>query len=139
MNTYRVTATREGDWWSLVAHDVGAREVASQSRRLDQADAAIRAAIALVLDVDPASFEVCVTPDLDGLAMTEDARETLELRRELSELTERTHRRTPVAVAELRAAGLTVRDVAHLLGLTPSRISQIEQQIEQRERAVRSA
>jgi transcriptional regulator with XRE-family HTH domain len=52
---------------------------------------------------------------------------------------ERTHRRTPLAVAELRAAGLTVRDVAHLLGLTPSRISQIEQQIEQREREVRSA
>jgi len=126
MNTYRVTATREGDWWSLVAHDVGAREVASQSRRLDQADAAIRAAIALVLDVDPASFEVCVTPDLDGLAMSEDARETLVLRRELSELMERTHRRTPLAVAELRAAGLTVRDVAHLLGLTPSRICQIE-------------
>jgi DNA-binding NarL/FixJ family response regulator len=139
MNTYRVTATREGDWWSLVAYDVGAREVASQSRRLDQADAAIRAAIALVLDVDPASFEVCVTPDLEAVAMSEDARETLELRRELSELMERAHRRTPLAVAELRAAGLTVRDVAHLLGLTPSRISQIEQQIEQRGREVRSA
>jgi DNA-directed RNA polymerase specialized sigma subunit len=135
MNTYRVTATREGDWWSLVAHDVGAREVASQSRRLDQADAAIRAAIALVLDVDPATFEVSVIPDLDGIALSEDAREVLELRRALSELSERTHRRTPVAVAELRDAGLTVRDVAHLLGVTPSRISQIEQ----RGRGVRSA
>jgi hypothetical protein len=48
MATYRVTATRDGDWWSLVAADVGGREVASQSRRLDQADSAIRDAIALV-------------------------------------------------------------------------------------------
>ncbi|WP_188584364.1 helix-turn-helix domain-containing protein, partial [Egicoccus halophilus] len=32
------------------------------------------------------------------------------------------------AVAELRAAGLTVRDVAQLLGVTPSRVSQIEKQ-----------
>jgi hypothetical protein len=38
------------------------------------------------------------------------------------------YRRTPTAVAELRAAGLTVRDVAQLLGVTPSRISQIEKQ-----------
>jgi hypothetical protein len=42
--------------------------------------------------------------------------------------------RTPVAVAEPRAAGLSVRDVAHLLGRTPSRICPIEQQIEQRAR-----
>jgi hypothetical protein len=58
VNTYRVTATRDGDWWSLVAYEVQGREVASQSRRLDQADAAIREAIALVLDVDGDAFEV---------------------------------------------------------------------------------
>ncbi len=34
---------------------------------------------------------------------------------------------TPKAVAELRASGFTVRDVAELLGVTPSRVSQIEQ------------
>ena len=47
MITYRVTATRESDWWSLVAEDVQGREVASQARRLDQAEGAIREAIAL--------------------------------------------------------------------------------------------
>jgi predicted RNase H-like HicB family nuclease len=52
MTTYRVIATRDGDWWSLVAEDVEGREVASQSRRLDQAEAAISEAIALVLDVE---------------------------------------------------------------------------------------
>jgi predicted transcriptional regulator len=41
-------------------------------------------------------------------------------------LTDRARRQTPAAVAELRQAGLTVRDVAQLLGVTPSRVSQIE-------------
>ncbi len=42
---------RDGDWWSLVAADVQEREVASQSRCLHQAEAAMREAIAVVLDV----------------------------------------------------------------------------------------
>lgn len=131
MDTYRVTAVRHGSWWSLVAHDVGGREVASQSRRLDQTDGAIREAIALVLD--PASFSVEVAPDLASVPMSNETREALKLRRALSELSERVHLRTPAAVAELRGAGLSVRDVApprgHRLArvVTASRVSQIEQ------------
>lgn len=128
VNTYRVTATRDGDWWSLVAHEVEGREVASQSRRLDQADAAIREAIALVLDVDDDAFEVAIKPDLRYVEVSDDTLEALELRRALTELSDQARRRTPAAVAELRAAGLTVRDVAQLLGVTPSRVSQIEKQ-----------
>jgi DNA-directed RNA polymerase specialized sigma subunit len=128
MTTYQVTATRDGDWWSLVASDVGGREVASQSRRLDQADAAIREAIALVLDVDLDAFDLDITPELERVAVSDETLEVLALRRELAELSDRAHRRTPAAVAELRAAGLTVRDVARLLGVTPSRVSQIEKQ-----------
>jgi DNA-directed RNA polymerase specialized sigma subunit len=128
MTTYQVTATRDGDWWSLVAIDIDGREVASQSRRLDQADGAIREAIALVLDVDGAAFDLDITPELECVAVSDATLEVLALRRELAELSDRAHRQTPAAVAELRAAGLTVRDVAQLLGVTPSRVSQIEKQ-----------
>lgn len=128
MTTYTVTATRDGAWWSLVAPDVAGREVASQSRRLDQADAVIRDAIALVLDVDQDAFAVDVTPVLDRSEVSDETLEVLELRRALAELNDRARRQTPVAVAELRQAGLTVRDVAQLLGVTPSRVSQIEKQ-----------
>lgn len=128
MTTYQVTATRDGDWWSLVAVDVGGREVASQSRRLDQADAAIREAIALVLDVEHDTFDVDITPELERVEVSDETLEVLALRRELAELSNRAHRKTPAAVAELRRAGLTVRDVAQLLGVTPSRVSQIEKQ-----------
>lgn len=128
MTTYHVTATRDGDWWSLVASKVGGREVASQSRRLDQAEAAIGEAIALVLDVDQGAFDVEVIPELDRAKVSDETLEVLELRRELAELSDRARRRTPAAVAELRHAGLTVRDVARLLGVTPSRVSQIEKE-----------
>ena len=124
--TYRVTATRDGDWWSLVADDVQGREVASQSRRLDQAEPAIREAIALVLDVDGEAFDVDISPDLRHVDVSEETLEALQLRQALAELSDQAHRRTPAAVADLRRAGLTVRDVAQLLGLTPSRVSQIE-------------
>jgi DNA-directed RNA polymerase sigma subunit (sigma70/sigma32) len=128
VTTYRVTATREADWWSLVAVDVDRREVASQSRRLDQADAAIREAIALVLNVETDAFDVDITPDLSYVEVSGGTLEALELRRDLAELADRARRQTPAAVAELRQAGLTVRDVAQLLGVTPSRVSQIEKQ-----------
>jgi len=128
MTTYQVTATRDCDWWSLVANDIDGREVASQSRRLDQADGAIREAIALVLDVDGDAFDLDITPELERVAVSDETLEVLALRRELAELSDRAHRQTPAAVAELRAAGLTVRDVAQLLGVTPSRVSQIEKQ-----------
>ena len=128
MTTFRVTATRDGDWWSLVAADVQEREVASQSRRLDQAEAAIREAIALVLDVAQSEFEVDITPELDRIGVSDETLEVLELRRALAELSDRARRQTPAAIDELRRAGLTVRDVADLLGVTPSRVSQIEKQ-----------
>ena len=128
MTTFRVAATREADCWSLVAVDVEGREVASQSRRLDQAEAAIREAIALVLDVEADTFDVDIAPDLSHIAVSDGTLEALELRRDLAELADRAHRQTPGAVAELRRAGLTVRDVAQLLDVTPSRVSQIEKQ-----------
>jgi DNA-binding MarR family transcriptional regulator len=58
--------------------------------------------------------------------MSDETLEALQLRQALAELHDQAHRRTPAAVAELRRAGLTVRDAAQLLGVTPSRVSQIE-------------
>jgi DNA-directed RNA polymerase specialized sigma subunit len=69
-----------------------------------------------------------MSPDLRHVDMSDDTLEALELRRALTKLSDQARRRTPAAVAELRAAGLTVRDVAQLLGVTPSRVSQIEKQ-----------
>ena len=119
---YEVTATREGEWWAIVA-DLGEREVASQARRLDQVEPMIREAISLVLDVDAHAFDIEVTPVLPGVSA--EAREAIELRQRLADLQGRLGEIEPEAVSELREH-LTVRDVAELFGITPSRVSQIE-------------
>jgi DNA-directed RNA polymerase specialized sigma24 family protein len=83
----------------------------------------IREAIALVLDVDGDDFGVDIAPDLTHVEVSDETLEALQLRQAVAELSDQAHRRTPAAVAELRGAGLTVRDVAQLLGVTPSRVS----------------
>lgn len=120
--TYPVTATREDRWWAVVA-DLGTREVATQARRLDQVEQVVREAIALALDIDEADFEVAITPVLPDLS--DQAREAIELRHDLAELQDRLGEIETAAVSELRKR-LTVRDVAALFGITPSRVSQIE-------------
>lgn len=119
---YDVTATREAGWWAVVA-DLEEREVASQARRLDQVEPMIREAIALVLDVEEDAFDVEITPVLPEVS--EQTREAIEIRQRLSELQDRLGEIEPGAVSELRER-LTVRDVAELFGVTPSRVSQIE-------------
>lgn len=109
MTSYAVTATREAGWWSLVARNVGNREVASQVRRLGQADQAIREAIALVLDVDGQSFGIEIVPELSD-TVSEETMELLDVRQRLKQLSRRSRLLTAGAVAELRAAGLPVPD-----------------------------
>lgn len=61
---YNALCTREGNWWAI---DVpGVPGVHTQAKRLDQAEAMARYAVALMLEVPPDSFDVEVTPVLDA-------------------------------------------------------------------------
>lgn len=61
---YNALCTREGNWWAI---DVpGVPGVHTQAKRLDQAEAMARDAVALMLEVPPDSFDVEVTPVLDA-------------------------------------------------------------------------
>lgn len=131
MTTYPVTATRHARWWSLVAV-VGDREVASQCRRLEQADAMIREAIALVLDVDEDTFDVDITARLPAAADLEAAATQVKQRREeVDREADLVTRDTAEIVAQLRTeTDLTVRDIAWLVGITDSRVSQLTSTLE---------
>lgn len=67
--TYEVLAIRSGRWWALETPAI--QRARSQARRLDQAEPIIRDALAMVLDVDPNSFDVNIrpilNPDLDQM------------------------------------------------------------------------
>ena len=51
VKNYRVTARRSGEWWALDVPELPG--VHSQTKRLEQAEAEISEAIALMLDCEP--------------------------------------------------------------------------------------
>jgi DNA-directed RNA polymerase specialized sigma24 family protein len=121
---YKVTATREGTWWVLIA-DIEERRIASQTRRLSEAEAWIRDAISIALDVPEDSFDVEIVPELPE-EVREPAERARELRRRYDQTGLELGRETARAVTILRSHGFSVRDTADLVGVTPGRVSQIE-------------
>lgn len=125
---YRVVVTREGGAWLANVPDVAGAH--TYARSLAGLDAAVREAIAAVLDL-PAGREVEAGLALRWEYRTGDARideVTARLRARRAEL--------DAAEAELQAltagcarqlvdANWSVRDAAALLGVSPGRISQV--------------
>lgn len=118
----RVTAkaTRSGDWWAVVVPEVPG--LFTQARRLDQIEAeVIDAAAMLDVEVDAVDVEAEL-PDLDRHLIAQ-VRELREAAREAEAAAGDASRR---AVARLRGDGLTVRDVASVLGLSAQRVSVLD-------------
>jgi hypothetical protein len=123
MKTYVVHAARHDDWWAL-SIDVPRRSIWTQCRRLEQAEAVAREAVAMATSVPPNGFKLDLRVELDKdvesivestLAASLKAAQAQAVASEQS-------RRT---VRDLRERGFTVRDVARLLGLSPARVSQL--------------
>jgi hypothetical protein len=105
----------------------------TQVRRLDQAEAMIREAIALVRGVAEDSFDVVVDPDLSSLGPVSDAVEKALRERELANSAqEASSTAMRHAVSEIRASGYTARDAGMLLGVSNQRISQIDHELADR-------
>jgi len=119
---YRAVAERDGSWWAIRVPEL--RGIYSQARRLADVEAMARDVIALVLDVAPDSFGVSVEPVLgsDAAGLVEQA---LAGRLEAERAVRQASEQLQVAVDRLSASGLTVRDIAHVLGLSHQRIAQV--------------
>ncbi|HLI76476.1 MAG TPA: hypothetical protein VKV02_05970 [Acidobacteriaceae bacterium] len=123
---YRVVVTREDGHWLA---DVPALEGAhTYARSLPTLDQAVREVVVLAADLPDEAMPGLVldydyhTGD-DSLDAT--AREVRELRHRADEIAAAAAARTGEAAAELVARGLSVRDVAALLGISPQRVSQL--------------
>jgi hypothetical protein len=121
--SYQAVATRSGDWWAVTIPQLPG--AFSQCKRLDQVQAMAREVIALMLDCDPADVgdvEVDVhlpdqlTDDLAALRRSE------RLADDARQAAAHAQRR---AAEQLRTAGLSVRDIGRLLGVSHQRVSQI--------------
>jgi hypothetical protein len=123
---YGVVVTREDDHWLA---DVPALAGAhTYARSLPALDHAVREVIVLAADLPDEAMPDLVLdyrydtgdPDLDATAL-----EVRRLRRQADELAAAATARTAQVAAQLVARGLSVRDVAVLLGISPQRVSQI--------------
>ncbi len=123
---YGVTAYRSGKWWALEVPRV--RGALSQCRRLDQAEALIREAIAAVLDVRDDSFDISLDVQLPG-----DVRKLVDGvadARAQQEVADQAARRAMQATARQLVEGhdFSTRDAGKLLGVSHQRISQVMQE-----------
>jgi DNA-binding NarL/FixJ family response regulator len=123
---YGVVVTREdGHWLADVPALQGAHTYA---RSLPALDRAVREVIVLATDLPDEAMPGLVLdysydtgdPDLDATAL-----EVRRLRRQADELAAAVTARTGEVAAQLVARGLSVRDVAELLGISPQRVSQL--------------
>lgn len=121
MTRYVARCLRSGRWWAIEIPDIGGG-IYTQARRLDQAGAMARDAIALTLDVPPDSFDVEVVPVLprDWEAELEAVREA---RRSAAAAEQRAQATVDGFVRRLVDSGLTVRDVGALVGLSHQRVA----------------
>src|SRR5712691_879725 len=123
---YRVVVTRvDGHWLADVPGLAGAHTYARSLPALDQA---VREVGGLAAELPDEAMHGLVLAydyhtgdeDLDATAL-----ELRQLRRQAGELAAAAPARTGQAAAELVARGLSVRDVAALLGISPQRVSQL--------------
>ena len=123
---YGVVVTREdGHWLADVPELEGAHTYARSLPALDQV---VREVIVLAADLPDDAMPGLVLdyrydtgdPELDATAL-----EVRRLRRQADELAAAVTARTSEAAGQLVARGLSVRDVATLLGISPQRVSQL--------------
>ncbi len=115
----------EAGWWVIEVPEVPG--VVSETRRLDQVQTMAVDAIALALDANPDEIGVDVCPQLDS-----QRRELVANFTHDSQIAEDARGAATRAAAQVRSdvaaligTGLTLREVAQLLGISPQRVSQL--------------
>lgn len=114
---------RSGDWWAVTVPEIEGGF--TQAKRLDQVPGMVADLVSLANGTPAAEVVIDVkarVPDPDALTMWATASEEAERARHLQD---EAAGKARSAVSALRARGLSVRDVASLLGVSPQRVSQL--------------
>jgi predicted XRE-type DNA-binding protein len=118
--TYEVVAKRWRRGWELHVAGVGV----TQSRSLADAGEVARDFIASDLDIDDNSFAVRVTPEV-GDGVDQKVEQTREQINAAALAQTRAAESSRALVNELKGLGLSGKDMAAVLGITPQRVSQL--------------
>lgn len=120
MTTYDVRAKRWEHGWELHIADVGV----TQSRSLWDAEAMARDLISRRLSVHAESFGVTITPEIGG-GLDERTRAAREAVSSADRAQRAAAAQSREAARRLRQAGLSGRDIAKVLDVSPQRVSQL--------------
>jgi hypothetical protein len=118
--TYTVVAKRWRHAWELHIDGLGV----TQSRNLAEAEAMARDYIALDLDVSEDSFDVRVMPEV-GDGLDELIKRTRGEIADAARAQSRAAQSSRALVQKLKLLGLSGKDTALVLGVTPQRVSQL--------------
>ena len=110
-------ATRCDGWWAVSCPDIPG--LFTQVRRLDQIEDMVRDA-AHMMGVEVASVQVVPELDEDARMMLDELEAT---RREVEERQNALSSLTRNLVGMFKNEGLTLRDIASIVGLSPQRVS----------------
>jgi DNA-directed RNA polymerase specialized sigma24 family protein len=117
--TYTAHARRWDHGWELHVDGVGVTQV----RVLEHAKAQVCDLVETMTDSRPAEEHVEVTLDMGDLGT--QARNVREMTAQAADLQRRAATASRQVVADLRGAGLSVSDIATVLGVSRGRVSQL--------------
>jgi len=121
VSTYTVHAKRAGRYWELHIDGVGV----TQSRNLNkEADEMIRSYVAMSTGVAEDAVDYTIVPKVGG-SLDAEAAAARKAAKEAEDAVSRAAARNRKAARHLREAGLSGRDTAAVLGVTPQRVSQL--------------
>lgn len=120
MTTYTAAATREGRYWVVDVEGVGV----TQGRSLSEARDMAADLVVAVHDVPADDVDIDLVVELPG-GLTGRVREARKQSADAERVQRQAAEQLRHAVVELRKTGLTGRDVADVLGVSPQRISQL--------------
>ena len=119
---YTARARRSGSWWAIDVPELPG--VYSQARRLVRVESMARDAIALFLDVDPATLDIRVETNLPS-ELRRDVDAVGRLRAEADRVQAESSGAMRHLTSELLGRGLSVRDAGAILGISHQRVSQL--------------
>lgn len=118
--TYKVRARHWARGWELHIDGVGV----TQSHSLADAAGMVRDYIASDLGVDPYSFDVVMTTEV-GAGLDQDVEDVRGRIRQAEQALAQAAEQSRALVRRLAGRGLSGKDIAHVLGVSPQRVSQL--------------
>jgi hypothetical protein len=121
MDTYHAKVERDGRFWLIRVPEVGR---STQARHLREVEEMARDLIAVMRDVEPDSFHLVVSHRLPRSVQAHLDR-AQKLREQSDIAKSRAAEESRAAVRELVDAGLPLRDIGQLLGISHQRAAQL--------------